>query len=359
MIWVVVLVLAAAGGLAAYRVVSARQEEAYVRAVARDQLLELVAGRTPAEVDEALPRLSLGRGPLTPRARRHVRLRLWPRLAQLLSGEAVKRWRGSAGHAKGRMVFAVHPFMDDFGFSEVIADAQAYDALPAAARRWMNRLDSDAHLRGDMRKSFAEQMAAAGTDCSLQKLGEVDQPVAADIYGVPADEERVGESMPGSETPHPSLQEEWADYRRWLDRNAPEQAASLATGATAQQLADLERQTGVAVSEEFKAFYAIHDGQPWEAGWVFPEGQWMPLEQVLEAYGQCLRDAGPQWERGWIPFVFDGGSSYVCQAQPGGELWVVWFEEEEPEFLASGIAEWLAQLNDQARQGTLRLDPER
>lgn len=358
MTWAIALVLAAAGGLVAYWVVSARQEEACVRAVARGQLLKLVAGRTPAEVDEALPRLSLGRWPLTPRARRHVRLRLRPRLAQVLSREAVKRWRGSAGHAKGRMVVAVHPFMDDFGLSEVMADAQAYDALPAAVRRWMNRLERDAHLHIDMRKSFAEQMAAAGADCRLQKLGEVDQPVAADIYGVPADEEGLGESMPASEPSPRSLQQEWADYRRWLDRNAPEQAASLAIGATAQQLADLERRTGVAVSEEFKAFYAIHDGQPWEAGWVFPEGQWMPLEQVLEAYGQCLRDAGPQWERGWIPIIFDGGSSYACQAQPGGELWVVWFEEAEPEFLASGIAEWLAQLNQGARQGTLRLDPE-
>ncbi len=95
--------------------------------------------------------------------------------------------------------------MDDFSFSEVIADAQAYEALPPVARRWMNRLESDVHLRGDMRKSFGEQMAAAGAGCRLQKLGEVDQPVAADVYGGPADEEGGGAPVPASGTPRRSL----------------------------------------------------------------------------------------------------------------------------------------------------------
>ena len=365
MIWTVLLVLVV-GGFVAYRVVSARQAEAYVRAAtaARRQLIALAAGRTPAEVDAALPRLPLGRGLLTPRARRQVRRQLWPKLAQLLSREAVKRWRGSAGDDKGRMIFAVHPFMDDFGFSEVIADAQAYEALPPAVRRWMNRLDSDTHLRTDMRKDFSEQLATAGAGCAVQKLGEVDQPVAADIYGVRADEGGSGESLPAStsEAPHPCrpLEQEWKDYRRWLDQNAPEQARQLSSGATARQLTQLERDTGVTLSQEFKAFYALHNGQPWETGWVFPEGQWMPLDQVLEAYRQCLEDAGPLWERGWMPIIFDGGSSYVAHDQSGsGELRIVWFEDDEAEPLACGIAAWLAQLNRQAEQGDLRFDPER
>ena len=212
MTWAVALVLAAAGGFVAYRVASARQAEAYVRAAtaARRQLIALAAGRTPAEVDAALPRLPLGRGLLTPRARRQVRRQLWPKLAQLLSREAVKRWRASAGDDKGRAVFA------------------------------------------------------------------------------------------------------------------------------------------------------LHNGQPWETGWVFPEGQWMPLDQVLEAYRQCLEDAGPLWERGWMPIIFDGGSSYVAHDQSGsGELRIVWFEDDEAEPLACGIAAWLAQLNRQAEQGDLRFDPER
>lgn len=345
----------------AYRVISARQAERYVKAASaeRDRLVRWAGECSPAQLDKDLLKLPVKRGRLTPRARLYIRNRLWPDLGRRIASQAVKQWCKTAPRKSGE-VFAVHAYMDDFGLSEVIADAEVYYKLPRGLRDWMNTLNSASHLSTDIRAAFAGHIQQAGAECAIEKVGDVDRPVKADIYALKSNHTSIHDKTPPPPLPGSvSLKDQWSAYRRWLEQNAPDNAASLNPGATDEQLERLERETETSLTEAFREFYSLHDGQPWESGWVFPDGQWMPVEQVLQAWRQSKQALGSDWQSGWIPFVFDGGASYLVSDQNrGGELICLWFEGDSPEVVATGIAAWLTELNACIGRDCIRYEPD-
>lgn len=56
----------------------------------------------------------------------------------------------------------------------------------------------------------------------------------------------------------------WAQIQSWLERNAPEIAASLRPGASEAALREAELQLGVTLPSALRALYSIHDGQSLE-----------------------------------------------------------------------------------------------
>ncbi len=157
----------------------------------------------------------------------------------------------------------------------------------------------------------------------------------------------------------------WTRYERWLAANAPDILSSLNPSASDAALNSLEQAIGAPLPQAYRELYRLHDGQPWNGLWVFPEGQWMPIEQALEDYQRLT--AGPDsddfWPRGWVPMIYDGGSGYiaiVCPNAPGGEngaLYDLWFEGGERSQVADGIEVWLQHLLAKLDRGTIIFDP--
>jgi cell wall assembly regulator SMI1 len=151
------------------------------------------------------------------------------------------------------------------------------------------------------------------------------------------------------------LNDHWQRYAAWLAANAVDAARTLLLGASAAPLDDFAGKAGLTLPDQFRALYKIHDGQPWDGLWVFPEGQWMPLGQIEEALGQ-VREPGLDWPDPWLPFIFDGGSSYLVVDCDTAAVHVAWFDDD-PERVAGDVVEWLGSVADRAEAGRVTFDP--
>jgi cell wall assembly regulator SMI1 len=170
----------------------------------------------------------------------------------------------------------------------------------------------------------------------------------------------------------------WERLERWLRRNAGPLAESLRPGVTDAELAAVEARLGLALPDEVRAFYRVHDG----AGFVlaFVEDELLSLDDAARTRASMNdlgwgRPGGPPnegravgpvkplwWSRDWLPFV--GRSWMLCvdlDPPPGGRRGqIVSYakDDQEREVVHSSIGAWLEHWADRLEAGLFAFDEE-
>jgi cell wall assembly regulator SMI1 len=161
----------------------------------------------------------------------------------------------------------------------------------------------------------------------------------------------------------------WQRIEQWLAAHAPHILDTLNPGASEAEIAEAEATLGFALSEDFKAFYRIHNGGG--AGLLAIEGVdqgLLPLKRVVQTYETVDDPPGfvtdpsrkhppvqpVQWHSGWLVFAENGAGSFLCldmAPATGGQVGQViaydhgdgpsWVIAPSFEALLSQWADWL------------------
>jgi cell wall assembly regulator SMI1 len=178
----------------------------------------------------------------------------------------------------------------------------------------------------------------------------------------------------------------WHDLEAWLKQTAPRWLETLPPPVSEDAIKALESQLGVALPEEFKASYRIHDGlgeskllrlerhqyPQYQVYGIWHETvwDWLPLEAIAPTYTQTLtiyKDIFPEaafkqvagvtslkgpvkshrWNERWIPFQNLNGSDIVTyldlDPDKGGTQGQIIQQDMEgchQQVVASSLAEW-------------------
>lgn len=141
-----------------------------------------------------------------------------------------------------------------------------------------------------------------------------------------------------------TIEEIWERIEAWLGRYTPQVLPSFQPGATEEELKQAEAALGVALPEDLKALYRLHNGsnyasfldrwallsveqgvQTWQMGQDF----FHFANREISATGPVLRIS---WHPQWIPFMSDGAGDYLCldlAPGPGGDVGQVIYQGKE------------------------------
>lgn len=147
----------------------------------------------------------------------------------------------------------------------------------------------------------------------------------------------------------------------WLTAQRPAYLALLQPGVSDAQLDALEARWGLPLPPAFRAFYRWRNGQPNSSSTPLTGNwTWMSLQDLAETK-QMLDDMigydfddPAYWRDGWIPFLDNGGGSYLCldlKAVDGGQPGQViafWKADADRPVKAPDFASWLQGLPQQA-----------
>jgi cell wall assembly regulator SMI1 len=154
---------------------------------------------------------------------------------------------------------------------------------------------------------------------------------------------------------------------RWLATNRPDYFARLQPGITDARLDDFERQFTLKLPAAFRELYRWRNGQ---ADGNYKSLQmnriFSPLESVADTKelldGMIGSDFDrPEWRRGWVPLLSNGGGSYLCvdvAAEDGGQvgqLVAFWKADEDRDIEYPSVEAWLADLVESMESGELEV----
>jgi cell wall assembly regulator SMI1 len=155
---------------------------------------------------------------------------------------------------------------------------------------------------------------------------------------------------------------------RWLAANRPEYYAVLQPGATDPELDAVEVQFGIRLPTAFRHLYRWRNGQdPMSFKPLQMNRSFMRLEdiarvkQMLDGMIGYDFDDPRYWRRGWVPFLHNGGGSYLCldfAAEDGGQpgqLIGFWKGDEDRPVEFPSVEAWLADLVESMESGELGL----
>lgn len=106
----------------------------------------------------------------------------------------------------------------------------------------------------------------------------------------------------------------------YFEKNRKKYLDDLNSGASKEAIRLLEEKYSIELPSDFKEFYYWRNGQGHESEGTFKDNMmFMPVEDIIyskEILDDCL-DAGDfeiegQWSKSWIPFMTNGGGSYIC-----------------------------------------------
>jgi cell wall assembly regulator SMI1 len=175
----------------------------------------------------------------------------------------------------------------------------------------------------------------------------------------------------------------WTRIEAWLKEHAPDTYAGLNAPATDDAIRSAEEVLPGPLPDDFRAFYARHDGQSGVTPTVAGRWELLPLQAVLSnwkgqkellddgTYKERLDDGtyvdteatpvGPVrpvwWNEKWIPFADDGaGDSQCIDLDPAdggqvGQIVIYWHDQPKREWVAGSLSEWLARLADDLEAG--------
>jgi cell wall assembly regulator SMI1 len=178
----------------------------------------------------------------------------------------------------------------------------------------------------------------------------------------------------------------WQRIEAWLQENAPHIYDSLQPGASEAEIAKVESQLGVALPDDVKASYRIHNGQNdkavngmfpappsrysgFEPGYLLHEvmgiyGEWDEWKELVEGGDFDGEKSEPQpgirddwFHLGWLPFAHNGGGDSYCidlDPAPGGtrgQIISMNHEIGERRLIAPSFADWLYQLANRMEAG--------
>jgi len=154
----------------------------------------------------------------------------------------------------------------------------------------------------------------------------------------------------------------WSKIEKWLDENAPASLASLQPPASAEPIADLEKQLGLPLAGpggklpgELKESLLVHNGAKAEgsAFWGLVEGWmllscegiaswWRTMAELQDGgdFNDCEAEGDGEvksdwWNRRWIPILEGPGGDLLCidmdPDECGTEGQVIRFLHDEPD----------------------------
>lgn len=155
---------------------------------------------------------------------------------------------------------------------------------------------------------------------------------------------------------------------RWLAANRPDYYALLQPGATDPDLDAFEARFSLKLPTAFRAMYQWRSGQD-EMSFDSLQGNrsFCTLTEVartkdmLDGMSGSDFDDPKYWRRGWVPFLHNGGGSYLCldlAAEDGGrpgQLVGFWKADEDRPVEFPSVEAWLADLVESAEAGELEL----
>lgn len=131
----------------------------------------------------------------------------------------------------------------------------------------------------------------------------------------------------------PALARQLTEIARWVEARAPQLPPMFRPAATEAQIAEAERQLGLALPPALHALYRLADGQPEGAATLLDAFSWMPLSEVVERaaflnefFPDGLNEEDPDhapiqantgirptwWWPQWLPIMANGGGDYLC-----------------------------------------------
>ena len=154
----------------------------------------------------------------------------------------------------------------------------------------------------------------------------------------------------------------------WLATNRPDYYALLQPGATEAQLDALESRFAMKLPAAFRQLYRWRDGQdPMAFDSLQGNRSFMTLDDIADAKAELDGCVGldfedPRyWRRGWVPFLHNGGGSYLCldmTAEDGGEpghLIAFWKADADRPIKYANIEAWLTELVRSMEDGSLEI----
>ena len=115
---------------------------------------------------------------------------------------------------------------------------------------------------------------------------------------------------------------------RWLAGRRPDYYAGLRPGVGDAELDAFERRFSLRLPPAFRELYRWRDGQDTTNAESFCDNRmFMPLadvaetKELLDGMIDSDFDDPRYWRRGWVPFLHNGGGSYLCldmAAEDGG-----------------------------------------
>jgi cell wall assembly regulator SMI1 len=148
----------------------------------------------------------------------------------------------------------------------------------------------------------------------------------------------------------------------WLAKKRPRFQKNLLPGASAADLAGLEKSLGKPVPGQLQEWLRWHNGQGDDFVGYF-EGHWLLMSSSKIAAAKAELDetgADEGWNKAWLPFLDDDGGNFVCLdlSQPEPAVVVFWMGAS-PEKKAPSLEAWLGDVVSALEAGLYHEDPER
>ncbi|RBL93850.1 SMI1/KNR4 family protein [Chitinophaga flava] len=174
------------------------------------------------------------------------------------------------------------------------------------------------------------------------------------------------------------MQEYWIRWETWMRQHAPKLLNILNPGVTYEAVESLEKLIDSPLPADFKAFYAVHDGQRKARTGLVDGDLLLSVEDIADNwhYWQDLLDAGTftyndhpiasepdtgirssWWNPLWIPITSDGFGNHLCldldPAPEGhhGQIIALWHDDNHREIVASSFREWISGYIDAIERG--------
>lgn len=154
----------------------------------------------------------------------------------------------------------------------------------------------------------------------------------------------------------------------WLAANRANYRTALQPGVSDGELDAFEAKFSLKLPEAFRALYRWRNGQPNSSFDSLQDNRmFSSLEDIADTkemldgmIGFDFEDPAT-WRRGWVPFLSNGGGSYLCvdiDAEGGGQpgqLIALWKADEERPVEHASVQAWLADLVASMEAGTLEI----
>ena len=155
---------------------------------------------------------------------------------------------------------------------------------------------------------------------------------------------------------------------RWLATHRPDYHARLQPGVDDAALDAFESRFSLRLPAAFRELYRWRNGQPPDYVESFQGNRmFCSLQEVAEAKAELHRCIGRDfddpryWRRGWVPFLHNGGGSYLCldlTAEGGGtpgQLIGFWKADDDRPSEYPSVEAWLNELAESMERGTLEV----
>jgi cell wall assembly regulator SMI1 len=171
------------------------------------------------------------------------------------------------------------------------------------------------------------------------------------------------------------VEDTWSRIESWLSIHAVAVLQSLHSGASPDELLQSEQFLGLALPDDVKASYRIHDGQEPGGFGLIDCWELLSLERMREEWSvwKDLLDGGDfadvssspdpairddWWNPRWIPLTYSGSGDHHCldlDPAPGGTLGqiiLMWHDDATRTLVAPDFRRWLRVFANDLEAGT-------